>query len=178
MVSPCPHRRRYNQCACARPDPSPGRAQPRGAHPASADLSVAGNISKRVLMANIFRYLLADRNRFAVLRRKKCFAACLFRQAAKNALILVRVIFVEDADRVNDGVRFFCFIQYHRQCLFAGIVAAIADDEEDFLVALPGVQLIERHIHRVIKGCLACNRSRLDGSFHLIHTMSEGNLGG
>ena len=75
-------------------------------------------------------------------------------QAAQHVRILVRIVRIEDADRIHESARAFRDLQNLGQVMPAGIVAPIADYDEYFLVVDAGLQsLLPRATARRAPSC-------------------------
>src|ERR1022692_3461730 len=89
---------------------------------------VGGNIPYRVLVANVTRNALAKLHHLIELVREESLATGRPGQAGESPRIPVRIVFVEDADGVNNGTRLLRQLQNLLQTCLAGVVASVADD--------------------------------------------------
>ena len=129
---------------------------------------VAGNVSEGVLIANVARDALADRYDslsspgkkasppVAPARRRSTLG---FRSA--SSLSKMPIVYTRALDSAA------IFKTSARLCA-AGVVAAIADDEQHFLVAAAGLQMLPRYDDGVVERRLARGRRVGDGARQLV----------
>src|SRR5579864_8378238 len=100
--------------------------------------AVAGGIGRDVtdgvLIADIVRDTGANINHVGDFLRKECLSASRARQPAEHVRVAVGIVFVIDAGRVDDRVGLLRQVQNPVEGVGARVVAAIADDDQYFLV--------------------------------------------
>src|SRR5690348_7752553 len=138
-----------------------------------ARLSVHGGESDGVLVPNIAGDALADLHRFTGFRGKESFASGLVGQTAEHLRISVRIIFTEDANRVDYGARFFRHFEHAVQTGMARVIAAVADDDQRFLISLAFLQAPQSLYDGVIKRGRAHRRGAPDRAPELIGAIAE-----
>ena len=101
------------------------------------------------------RDLFADGNNVLQRFRQKGLAARVLGKPLEHQRISVGILLIEDADRVDDRVGLSHHGDDFGQLMLAGVVAAIADDDQHFLVAIAHLQMFERGSNRIVQCCLA-----------------------
>src|SRR5678815_6159070 len=108
-----------------------------------ARLSVHGGESDGVLFPNVAGDARTDLHRFAGSGGEESYAAGFVGQTAEHLRISVRIILTEDADRVDHGARFLRHFEHAGQTGMARVVAAVADDDQHFLISLTFPQALK-----------------------------------
>ena len=75
---------------------------------------------------------------------KKASPPVRLRQASEHGRIPVGIVGIEDADGVHQSAGLLRHLQNLGQAVCAGVVAAIADDDQHFLVPAAGLQALLR----------------------------------
>ena len=84
----------------------------------------------RVLIANVVRDASANLHYIAQLVWKESFAASGLSQPIQHFRIRIVIVRLEKADGINDGAGLFRHLQHLRQAVNAGVVGAVADDNQ------------------------------------------------
>ncbi len=106
-------------------------------------LFVRGRVRYRVLIPDVPGNALTNIHGFTEPGGKECFATGLLGKAMEHLRIPVGIFRVEDANRVNHGIRLFRHLQHAVQTGLARVIAAIADDDQNFLFAGAFLQSLE-----------------------------------
>jgi hypothetical protein len=104
---------------------------------------------------------------------EKCFASGCLRQPFKYSRIGVRVALREHANRIDDGARLLRHSRDASQCMRAGIVAAIADQHQHFVVPAAQLKLFESGGDRIVKSSLAISGRSGDRGFEIGRVVGE-----
>lgn len=102
--------------------------------PGSGLRIAAGDVSDGVLMPDVARDALADFDNLIELAWKVSFASGCPGETAEHPRVPVLIVFFKDADGVDEHVGLFRQFQDISQRVCARVVAAIANDDQDFLV--------------------------------------------
>src|SRR5579859_4116206 len=94
------------------------------------------HIAHRVTGPDIFCDAGADTGHLAWLRGKECLSATDPRELAKESGIAIGIALVVDANRINGGVALLDHVQRVALGVMAGVIAAVADQDESLLLAL------------------------------------------
>ena len=141
-------------------------------------LCYRGNVGQSVLIADIASDPFADRG--DVFRRfgKEGLAARLLRKPAQHSGVLIAVLLVEDADRVDDCGRLLCHADNLRQAMLARVVAAVADQDQHFLVAIAQLEMLESGSYPIVQRGLADRLDSGEGQLQSIRPVCERHIRG
>src|ERR1035438_6438372 len=130
-------------------------------------------ISDGVLMANVARDALANGYHLAVLAGEEGFAASYPGEAAQHVRIAVGIRFIEDADGVYQGGGSPGHFQDVGQGVRAGVIAAVANDDQYFLFRAAGLQPVARLEDRVVERRHAPGGCVGDGAPEVLGAIAE-----
>ena len=100
-------------------------------------------------------------------------AASAFAEAAKDAWILFLAFALEN-DGVDDHLRALRESEDLRKLLMAGVIAAVADDDEGLFLTMAETQMIEGFGDRVIEGGSSASGNGLQSRLQIFCAMGEG----
>src|SRR5437588_2932536 len=136
--------------------------------PVSSILLLVGrDISDGVLVTNITRDSFTNRDCLFQGLRQEHIAACLPRELRQHMGVAVRIFFLEKSNGVDNGIALLRHGHDLGQIMLAGIVTAVADYDQHFLVAVALLQMLERGRHGIVQGRLSIGNDSGQGSFQL-----------
>src|SRR3989442_12068598 len=80
----------------------------------------------------------------------------------------VGLFLAQEGDRVDDGGRLPRVLDQLFEPIAAGVVLAVGDDEQDFLIAVAELQVVERGVNGVVEGCGAPRVNLIKGGLELL----------
>jgi len=104
----------------------------------------------------------ANRNHACRIRRKVGFSSADRCEVLQESGFAIRVFRVIKSDRIDCGDTSFDLPKHIRVRMAAGVVAAIADDNQRFLVTAPHCQLLETFDNRIIERGFAFGPSAIE----------------
>jgi len=138
--------------------------------------SVRRIVGKRVLVADVVSNLLADRMDVFDVFREVGYPTGGLRDGDESlAGVLGRLLgfLAEQADGVNDRVGLLNFLHSLLERVTAGVVFAVGDDEEDFLLFVTLFEVIERADDSVVESGAAARVDALKGFLQFRNVVGE-----
>ena len=107
------------------------------------ELVIGRDVTDGVLIADVRRYVLADRHNLAGFLGQERLTPRSARDLPENSRVAALLGFVEQPDRIDDRVGAAGVLQHLVQPVVTGVISSIADGNQNLLVECGFLQMIE-----------------------------------
>jgi hypothetical protein len=158
--------------------PLAGSADADANPPISALSAIRRNVTEHVLMADVRGNLPASVRDFFCEVGEIGFAARFPGELLENLRVLIRVVFVEQPDRIDNHVGALCNAKHLCEIVSTGVIAPVAYQEYHLLAAGIGLEMFQRDLERIVKGRSSAWESGQQGGSQVVCVTREGHICG